>query len=327
MYTMDHCILPLEICDLIIQLDPAIDTLVACSLVCKSWLPSARACRFRTLLLSKPGSPKRAYTLLANAPHLRPFIRKLDLRCERSSWISWEDEYAYIVSLLAKLHNIEHVEFTDVDLVWQPDPVRMALIALLRASATKRLVFRRGNLPAAFFELFGAGLRTVELLDVSIDTETSFGLAATHARPRRVVIEGSNIGDAVDCLGEELEDVQSLCVRYFPHDHLFVERLLRSANNLKSLEVGLLSKNLDHETMLQLANVEYDRVRRDLSLNLSSAEAADEDRLACLRALERLLENLSLDGVQSLAVDINVNSKTKTRSKAKSKKQGQGQMA
>ncbi|KAF7327453.1 hypothetical protein MKEN_00323400 [Mycena kentingensis (nom. inval.)] len=196
--------LPLELVHEIINVVQDPTTLSSCSLVSSAWLPSARASRWRTLILNKRGSSKTTYARFYAAPHLFPYVRSLKLSCERSSWISWDDELQHLVPLIQNLRNAEHVELTGVDLVWQPEPVLCALDALLHAPTTRYVVLRRCLVPAHVLTFFGAKLRDLELLDVDIDSEASVCGFAISAKPRRVVIQGSNIEQVVDWLAPKL---------------------------------------------------------------------------------------------------------------------------
>ncbi|KAF7317086.1 hypothetical protein HMN09_00443300 [Mycena chlorophos] len=298
---MDRCILPLELCDLIIHQMADTTSLSASALVCRGWLPSARACRFRTLVLDRPGAAKRYW---ANVKRIRSFVRRLDIRCERSSWITWQDEQAYLLPLLAQLRNVEHVELTGVDLVWQPDPVRVALVALLWAPTTKSVVFRNGTvLPADFSALLGSATKSVELLDVSIDVGDDngvvFGLPETRAQLQSLRIAGNDLDYVVDGLAGHLRDIHTLSIRCSPDDLFMVEPLLLEAQTLQCLEVELST-----DSITVIAAARYECVQRVLTVHLSTAPAADQDRVACFRAFERLGKQLPSAGVTNLRVNI-----------------------
>ncbi|KAJ7220094.1 hypothetical protein GGX14DRAFT_585515 [Mycena pura] len=241
---MDCCPFPLEVVDIIIhQLHFDLAALKACSLVCRSWLPSCRTQLFRHLELHPTGraSPANLYRFLSDAPQIAPYIKELDVPCERSSWISWD---TVLPALLGWLQNVEQIELRGCDIPWLPAPLTAAIYTLFRSPCMKRVSLRLCVLPSSCSDLFGSALESIELSDVTIETDASAHVAkeCRAPRPRRVMIEGKAIGSVVDWLVPSAEDLQDLCVRYQGDDsdaQQAIERLLQCASSLKTLDISL----------------------------------------------------------------------------------------
>ncbi|KAI0636457.1 hypothetical protein C8Q77DRAFT_1050271 [Trametes polyzona] len=80
---ISRAIIPPELCDETIDyLWDDIDTLRACSLTCKAWLPASRFHLFRNVRLRHADDVFRFRSLLSSAPGVAPCVRKLSLSAD-----------------------------------------------------------------------------------------------------------------------------------------------------------------------------------------------------------------------------------------------------
>ncbi|KAI0647580.1 hypothetical protein C8Q79DRAFT_1009659 [Trametes meyenii] len=110
------------------------ESLLACSLTCHSWLPSARTHLFRDLRLTGATHCDRFEALLGTAPDVARFVRKLAINEPRSTayaqhWI------ARVPSLVARLPSLATLEFVGLHYVSLRDTPPAALVALERLTA------------------------------------------------------------------------------------------------------------------------------------------------------------------------------------------------
>ncbi|KAJ7510359.1 hypothetical protein B0H11DRAFT_1958637 [Mycena galericulata] len=256
---MDSCPLPLEVVDLIItELHFDLPALKACSLVCRSWIPSCRIHLFRHLQLRPTGrgSPENWNAFLSNSVDIIPYIAEISIFCERSSWVSWDP---VLPTLLGKLQNIEQIELHGCDLPWLPTPFTSAIYTLFRSPSMQRVTLGFCVLPSSFADLFGSGLNSLVLSNVTLEPDT-MALAAKPSRPPRpkhLSIEGKSVSNVVDWLisseGNELEDLQHLAIKYSGDNESAleaVERILQCASDLKTLDMCLYPASLQSTSSL-----------------------------------------------------------------------------
>ncbi|KAI0672685.1 hypothetical protein C8Q78DRAFT_673897 [Trametes maxima] len=110
------------------------ESLLACSLACHSWLPSARTHLFRDLRLTGATHCDRFEALLGTVPDVARYIRKLAINEPRSTayaqhWIS------RVPSLVARLPNLTALEFVALRYVSLRDVPPVALAALSKLTA------------------------------------------------------------------------------------------------------------------------------------------------------------------------------------------------
>ncbi|KAJ7116362.1 hypothetical protein C8R44DRAFT_983447 [Mycena epipterygia] len=277
---MESCPLPIEVVDLILDhlhSDPL--ALKACSVVCRSWIPSCRAHLFRHLQLRPSGraSPESWNHFLSSSPHshLTSYIKELEILCERSSWVSWDP---ILPALLGKLENIENIELHGCDLPWLPAPLTSAIYTLFRSPFLKRVDLRLCVLPSSCFNLFGPSLECIVLSDVTIEPDATVHAEEQTriARPKRLKVEGKSVGAVVDWLipsseRNELEELQLLCLTYQgddPDTLQAVNRLLQHATSLKKLHIYLYPAYLQSTSAVSVApSICYNHQLRELRLS------------------------------------------------------------
>ncbi|KAJ7722737.1 hypothetical protein DFH07DRAFT_856512 [Mycena maculata] len=240
---------PLEVVDLIISYCYFnVYALKASSLVCRSWVPSCRVQLFRHLQLRPTGrdSPENWNRFLSSSVNIIPYIAEISILCERSSWVVWDP---ILPALLGKLQNIEQIELLGCDLPGFPAPLSSAIYTLFRSPSTKCISLRLCVLPSSYSDLFSPSLDSLLLSDVVLDPEATVasGEPSHPPRPKCLTIEGKSVTNIIDWLvpsseGDELEGLQTLCVKYQGDDEgalKSVERLLQCTGSLKTLDISL----------------------------------------------------------------------------------------
>ncbi|KAI0332589.1 hypothetical protein GY45DRAFT_1320789 [Cubamyces sp. BRFM 1775] len=108
-----HATLPPELCDQAIDyLWDDIESLRACSLTCKAWLPSSRFHLFRNVRLRHAEDVVRFRALLASAPGIAPCVRKLSLSADYGGATpegSPQEDDAWVNGAAALLPLLSHI--------------------------------------------------------------------------------------------------------------------------------------------------------------------------------------------------------------------------
>ncbi|KAJ7678539.1 hypothetical protein B0H17DRAFT_107448 [Mycena rosella] len=308
---MESCSLPLEVVDLIIgQLDLA--ALKACSVVSASLLPSCRSHLFQHLELRPTGkaSPENWNQFLSASPHIIPYIRGLEILCQRSSWVSWDP---VLPTLLSKLEHIEEIEFLGCDFPWLPAALSSAIYNLFRSPSLKRVSLRLCVLPSSCFDLFGPALDSIALSEITIEPDVVVCAPekSRPARPRYLMVEGKTVSAVVDWLipsseTNDLEDLQNLCVKYQGDDpealHA-VERLLQCASNLKTLDISLYPAGLQSTlTICSAPAICYNQRLREIHLSYFDMDISSPTNQ--LPWLGSLLSGMTVHhAVQKISID------------------------
>ncbi|KAF8510305.1 hypothetical protein JB92DRAFT_2940755 [Gautieria morchelliformis] len=118
------------------------DALLACSLVCSSWLPSSQRHIFRRVTLALDGDDcERLDQALLSSPHLANYIRELKVHLRDISWIiAYGDiDQSLAAAVLHRLSKLQSIEVRDLDW-WRMTPdLHQALRWLLLLPSIKFL--------------------------------------------------------------------------------------------------------------------------------------------------------------------------------------------
>ena len=113
--------------------------LVACSAVCRAWLPRARYNLFRELLLHSRSELAMILATLSNSPCLRVLVQTLQIYSQPRQDPSW------IIHALLDLHpilpNLQSLSFHDLDLV-EIHPAFFKILSLYRSRCLESLTLQ-----------------------------------------------------------------------------------------------------------------------------------------------------------------------------------------
>ncbi|KAF8512385.1 hypothetical protein JB92DRAFT_3117142 [Gautieria morchelliformis] len=141
------------------------DALLACSLVCRSWLPSSQRHIFRrvTFVLNEDRCDKLAQALL-NSPHLSNYTRELQVRVRAVFWQAREAVQSLPAAVIRKLSKLRSIHLSELEMDHSTVDLRQSLRLVLLLPSLTSLIFRIGDYvrPDNFFQ-------NIHLCDLSMD--------------------------------------------------------------------------------------------------------------------------------------------------------------
>ncbi|KAF8492128.1 hypothetical protein JB92DRAFT_1246641 [Gautieria morchelliformis] len=210
------------------------DGLLACSLVCRSWVPSSQRRLFRriTFVLDGDDCERKAQTFLSS-PHLFNYIRELKVHL-RGDWAAWKQatlDQSLLAAVLRKLSKLQSIELRNLHFHELAVDLRQSL----------RRVLLLPSLTSLTLEIFN---------DTSINCFQNLltrGDQENDDEPReRICLSDLEIGDRsrlpIDWFLEprspfEMSHIQTLRVTSDEDDEKALNRLLRTiGSSLKHLE-------------------------------------------------------------------------------------------
>ncbi|KAF8512384.1 hypothetical protein JB92DRAFT_2928270 [Gautieria morchelliformis] len=138
--------LPQELIDAITDdLHEDYDALLACSLVCRSWLPSSQRLLFRavTFVLEEDRCNKLAQALL-DSPHLANYIRELEVCVRADFWQARERDQSLPAAVIRKLNRLRSIHLSELEMDHLTVDLRQSLRWVLLLPSLTSLTFRLG---------------------------------------------------------------------------------------------------------------------------------------------------------------------------------------
>ncbi|OBZ69190.1 hypothetical protein A0H81_10957 [Grifola frondosa] len=256
-------------------------SLLSCSLSCRAWLPSARTHIFRDQFLASAGDCDRFEQLLEASSDIAGYVRKLSVSEPQNVFYA-EAWIGRLPSLMAKLENLEHIEFAKLHWSSQNMPRAYAngasifpVLARVRCIILSDVSF---DTVAEVYDLLAQSpnLRDLCYRRISCQGTTSYMVDASvrldcrnrvPPRLRSLLLDAwTSAGTVIEWFlaANELE-LRSLVVRWRDHGNINVlSRLLRAcAASLEHLQIEFPSTMTEPGDL----NLTYNKALRVLHID------------------------------------------------------------